>query len=114
MKNQPIQKERNFKVMSDEVNELYKNYILDNINDHCLRMAIMQGEYPWHYHQYTDELFIGLEGELKIEIKDSDAVFLKPGGFIKIPAGTIHKTSSRTRTVNLTFERTGDDTIFVE
>jgi mannose-6-phosphate isomerase-like protein (cupin superfamily) len=64
---------------------------------HCLRIAVMQGEYRWHYHSNTDELFAVLEGELKIEIKDHDPVNLKPGEFIKIPSKTIHKTSAANR-----------------
>jgi len=105
---------KNLKEISDEVDKVYDNFILDQINDHCLRMAVMQEEYRWHYHNNTDELFIILEGELKIEIKDQETVFLKPGEFIKIPSKTIHKTSAATRTVNLCFERNGDDTIFVD
>ena len=61
----------------------YSNFIIDVINDHCLRMAVMEGEYRWHYHQYTDELFIVLEGELTIEIKEQDAVFLNRGSLLK-------------------------------
>ncbi len=74
----------------------------------------MQEAYRWHYHRHTDELFVVLEGELKIEIKDKDTVFLKPGEFIKIAAKTIHKTSAVTRTVNLCFEKNAADTIFVD
>ena len=92
----------------------YNNFIIDVINDHCLRMAVMQGEYKWHYHKHTDELFMVLEGELKIEIKERDTVFLKRAEFIKIPAGIIHKTSAATRTVNLTFEKNADDTVFTD
>lgn len=54
----------------------------------------MRGEYRWHYHQKTDELLVVLEGELKIEMKDKDAVCLKPAEFFKIPSTTIHKTSA--------------------
>lgn len=114
MERQSIQAKKCFKEISDNVNETYKNFILEDINDHCLRISVMKESYSWHYHNYTDELFIVLEGELKIEIKDNDTVFLKPGEFIKIPAGTIHKTSTVTRTVNLTFEKNAEDTIFVE
>jgi mannose-6-phosphate isomerase-like protein (cupin superfamily) len=102
-----------FAAISKDV-QPYNNFIVDVINDHCLRMAVMEGEYRWHYHKHTDELFIILEGELKIEIKESDTVFLKPGEFIKISAGTIHKTSAVTRTVNLTFEKNADDTVFTD
>ncbi len=114
MEKQQLQTKRSFTGISEEVKEPYRNFILDKINDHCLRMAVMQGEYRWHYHTHTDELFVVLEGELKIEIKDNDAVVLQPGEFITIPARTIHKTSARVRTVNLTFERNAEDTIFVD
>jgi mannose-6-phosphate isomerase-like protein (cupin superfamily) len=114
MKEQTMLNKRNFKEISDKVTDSYKNFILDNINDHCLRIAIMLGEYKWHYHTNTDEIFLVLEGELKIEIEGDHTVFLKPGEFLKIPAGTIHKTSALTRTVNVTFEKNAEDTIFVE
>jgi mannose-6-phosphate isomerase-like protein (cupin superfamily) len=103
-----------FKEISDKVDKAYDNFILENVNDHCLRIAVIQEEYRWHYHKNTDELFVVLEGELKIEIKDNDAVFLQPGEFIKIPSKTIHKTSASARTVNLCFEKNADDTIFVD
>ena len=114
MNNQQILVKKSFKEISDKVDKTYDNFILENVNDHCLRIAVMQEEYRWHYHKNTDELFVVLEGELKIEIKDNDTVFLKPGEFIKIPSKTIHKTSAATRTVNLCFEKSADDTIFVD
>jgi len=114
MDEQQIVIKKSFKEISDKVDKAYHNFILENVNDDCLRIAVMQGEYRWHYHKNTDELFVVLEGELKIEIKDNDVVFLKPGEFIKIPSNTIHKTSAATRTVNLCFEKNADDTIFVD
>jgi mannose-6-phosphate isomerase-like protein (cupin superfamily) len=77
-------------------------------------MAVMQKSDRWHYHSNTDELFIVLEGELSIEIKDQETVVLQPGGFINIPAKTIHKTIAAGRTFNLTFERDADDTVFAD
>ncbi len=114
MHGQPILSKKSLKEISDRVEKIYDNFILETINDHCLRIAVMQNEYRWHYHNNTDELFIVLEGELKIEIKDNETLFLKPGEFIKIPAKTIHKTSAVTRTVNLSFEKNAEDTIFVD
>ncbi len=114
MNEQQILVKKDFKEISDKVSKAYDNFILENINDHCLRIAVMQEEYRWHYHNNTDELFVVLEGELKIEIKDNDTVFLKPGEFIKIPSKTIHKTSAAARTVNITFEKNSDDTVFVD
>ncbi len=105
---------RNLKETSDGITQTYDNFVLDTVNDHCLRMAVMHGDYRWHYHAHTDELFIVLEGELTIEIKGQDTVILKPGDFIKIPARTIHKTSTTVRTVNLTIEKDAQDTIFLD
>ncbi len=79
MDKQQISGKNSLKEISDKVDKTYDNFILENVNDHCLRIAVMQGEYRWHYHKNTDELFVVLEGELKIEIKDNDAVFIKPG-----------------------------------
>ena len=112
MSQQPTKK--NFKELSDRVTTPYDNSLLDIINDHGLRMSVMEGEYRWHYHEHTDELFIVLEGKLKIEIRDNETIFLKPGEFVKIPAKTIHKTSAIGRTVNLCFERNAEDTVFLE
>jgi mannose-6-phosphate isomerase-like protein (cupin superfamily) len=114
MNNQQILVKKNLKEISDKVDKSYDNFILEAINDHCLRIAVMQEEYRWHYHKNTDELFVVLEGELKIEIKDHTTLLLKPGEFIKIPSKIIHKTSATTRTVNLTFEKNAEDTIFVD
>lgn len=105
---------RSFKEISNGVNDTYNNTLLEVINNHALRMAVMEGEYKWHYHAHTDELFIVLEGELKIEIKDNETLLVKPGEFVKIPAQTIHKTSAIGRTVNLCFEKNAEDTVFVE
>jgi mannose-6-phosphate isomerase-like protein (cupin superfamily) len=114
MDKQQVLVKKTFKEISDSVEKVYDNFILENVNDHCLRMAVMQEAYRWHYHNNTDELFVVLEGELKIEIKDQDTIFLKPGDFIKIPAKTIHKTSAVNRTVNLCFEKNAGDTIFID
>ena len=114
MQENTILSKRNFKNISDSVNKEYDNFILENVNDHCLRIAVFKGEYRWHYHQNMDELFVVLEGELKIEIQGNDTAILYPGDFIKIPAGVIHRTSAAIRTVNLCFEKNAEDTVFVD
>lgn len=114
MDNPQILIKKNFKEISDKIEKVYDNFLLENVNDHCIRIAVMNGEYKWHYHENTDELFIVLEGELKIEFKHNDTLYLKPGEFIKIPSKTIHKTSATSRTVNLTVEKNSYNTIFID
>ena len=105
---------KNLKELSDQVTAPYQNTILEKINDHCLRMSVMTGEYRWHFHEKTDELFIVLEGALTIEFRDRPTLDLHAGEFATIPAKTIHKTSCTVRTVNLTIEKLGEDTVFVD
>ncbi|MEA3177566.1 MAG: hypothetical protein QOI59_1089 [Gammaproteobacteria bacterium] len=92
------------KQQSDQVNEPYKNSVLFNVNQQCVRLAVMVGEYRWHRHPHSDECFLILEGELEIDLDEGRLVVLKPGQMFNIPAGVRHRTRARVRTVNLCFE----------
>ena len=84
------------------------------VNDHCLRIAVnADSTYPWHRHVRTDEVFIVLEGCLRIEFADGGSVDLRPFWACRVPAGTIHRTTAIGRTVNLCIEADGDDTEFM-
>ena len=86
------------------VTEVYKNFVVTKINDHCLRMAVMQGEYRWHQHPHSDECLLTLEGCLQIDLGDGRTIKLLPGQAFTVPAGTVHRTRSDARSVNLCFE----------
>jgi len=95
------------------VTEAYTNFVLDNVNNHCLRFAVMEERtFPWHSHPDSDELFIVLEGKLIIELRDEPSVTLGRGDFYKVKAGQIHRTIAIGRTVNLCLEATAAETIF--
>ena len=104
---------KNLKKLSDEVSAPHENFIVSEINDSCLRLAVNEGEYPWHYHSNSDELFIVLEGELTIEFQNEPTVTLKPKDTLLIPKGKIHKTKANGRTVNLCFEKLDSDSVFI-
>lgn len=91
----------------------YHNTVLNRVNESCVRLAVFDGEYPWHFHSKSDEAFLVLEGVLEIDIKDGAALRLAPGNLVTIPAGTIHRTRAVGRTMNLTFEHLAADTVFV-
>ncbi len=104
---------KNLKKLSDDVSTKHENFIVSEINDSCLRLAVNEGEYPWHYHLNSDELFIVLEGELRIEFQDKPMVTLKPNDTFLVPKGLIHKTTAKVRTVNLCFEKLESDSVFI-
>lgn len=103
----------NLSQLSGSVEEQYRNVVVSTVNESCLRLAVFTGEYQWHYHPTSDELFIVLEGELLIDFQDHDTVSLKANDSITIPAGVVHRTRSNVRTVNLCFEHTDADTVFI-
>ena len=94
----------NLKQQADSVDQTYKNFVVVNINNHCVRLAVMQGEFRWHQHPRSDECFLVLEGNLEIDLADGRTFRLKPGEVFTIPAGVIHRTRSHARAVNLCFE----------
>ena len=95
------------------VEEAYKNFMIAQVNESCLRLAVFQGDYPWHSHPFSDELFMVVEGELVIEFRDSDAVVLNPFDVFLVPRGTVHRTRASVRTANLCFEHDGCETKFI-
>jgi mannose-6-phosphate isomerase-like protein (cupin superfamily) len=98
--------------LSRAVTERYRNTSLGRVNDHEIRMSVMTEQFRWHRHPDSDETFFGVDGELVIEFPDREVV-VRPGQFVTVPAGTIHRTRpAGERSVNLTFERSGAETIF--
>lgn len=105
---------QNIKKLSNAVTEKRKNFIIEEINDSCIRLAINHEEYPWHFHSNSDEFFVVLEGELTVKFRDREPITLQPNDSLLVPAGIIHKTCPKGRTVNLCFEKTNADTHFVD
>jgi len=96
------------------VTDDYKNQVLSKVNTSCLRLAVLSGQYPWHKHPRSDELFLVVEGQLEIEIAGGQVLRLGPWQSTVIPAGVIHRTRGVGRTVNLCFEDLAADTEFLE
>ena len=94
--------------------DAYRNDVLANVNGDCARLSVFEGEYRWHRHPGSDELFLVVEGALQIDFEDRDTVELTPWQCIVVPAGTVHRTRAVGRTVNLTFEGQQARTEFVD
>jgi mannose-6-phosphate isomerase-like protein (cupin superfamily) len=96
------------------ITESYHNVVINRVNGSCLRLAVFNGEYPWHYHPTSDELFVVVEGCLAVDLEDGRGFLLRPWQSMTIPAKTVHRTRAIGRTVNLCFEELAADTVFVE
>lgn len=64
--------------------------IVATLNDYDVKLARLEGEFVWHSHPDTDELFLVLEGNLRIQLRDGD-VQLAPGELYVVPRGVEHR-----------------------
>lgn len=71
-------------------NEYWNPKIVGELNGQHIKLAKLRGEFVWHKHDHEDEMFLVLEGLLKIEFRDR-TVELSKNEFIIIPKGTEHK-----------------------
>ena len=60
------------------------------MNDYHFKLVKVKGEFVWHSHADTDEVFIVLEGILDIELRDG-VVTLNKGEMFVVPQGIEHK-----------------------
>ena len=63
--------------------------VVARLNDYEIKLAKLKGEFVWHTHDDTDELFLVLDGELIIQFRDGDIV-LRPGQLHAVPRGVEH------------------------
>ena len=86
MKFQPI----NFEEKLLKFSEHWSPKIIAQLNDYHLKLAKVQGEFVWHDHPETDEVFIVVKGQLKILFRDGN-VLLNEGEMFVVPKGVEHK-----------------------
>jgi mannose-6-phosphate isomerase-like protein (cupin superfamily) len=96
------------------VTESYRNQVLVDVNADCMRLAVFEGEYRWHLHPDSDELFLVVAGTLQIDLAGGNRLQLTEWQSVVIPAGTVHRTRAIGRTVNITYEKSGAQTVFVD
>ena len=64
--------------------------VIAEMNDYQFKLVKIEGEFVWHHHDDTDEVFIVIEGTMKIEFEDK-TVELNEGDMYVVPKGVEHK-----------------------
>ena len=80
----------NFAQKLELFDEHWSPRVIAEMNDYQFKLAKLQGEFVWHDHSDTDETFIVLEGQLRIDFRDG-SVELGPGEMYVVPRGVEHK-----------------------
>ncbi|AKQ45495.1 hypothetical protein TH63_07305 [Rufibacter radiotolerans] len=77
--------------------------IVGELNGQHVKLAKLKGEFVWHHHELEDELFLVLEGTLKMEFRDKTVV-LQEGEFLVVPRGVEHRPVAEEEVSILLFE----------
>lgn len=86
MKYQPI----NFEEKLGKFSEQWSPKIIAQLNDYHLKLVKVLGEFIWHDHSETDEVFVVVKGQLDILFRDGK-VSLSEGEMFVVPKGVEHK-----------------------
>lgn len=71
-------------------NEQWSPKIIAQLNDYHFKIARIEGEFVWHSHADTDEVFIVIDGEFEMQLRDGN-ITLTEGEMCVIPKGVEHR-----------------------
>ena len=81
----------NFRKKLAKFTDHWSPKIIAEMNDYQFKLVKLQGEFVWHDHKTTDEVFIILRGEMDIEFRDGVAHVCEGEMFV-VPKGVEHRT----------------------
>src|SRR5262252_3734941 len=70
--------------------EQWQPKVVAEMNDYQFKVVKLQGDFVWHTHAETDEAFLVIDGELRIDFRDG-AVSVGAGEMYVVPKGIEHK-----------------------
>lgn len=97
-----------YRELTKNISQDWKNFPISEINDHVVRLSVIQKDFHWHKHSQSDEFFYVIEGQLFVDIENKTEEILS-GQMIKVPKNVLHRTRSKKRTIVLCFETIDND-----
>ncbi len=73
----------------DSITKYWSPKIMGELNGQYIKLAKLKGEFVWHKHEFEDEMFLIIKGNLTIELKDK-SIHLKEGDIYVVPKNTLH------------------------
>jgi mannose-6-phosphate isomerase-like protein (cupin superfamily) len=83
----------NFKEKFSKFSDYWSPRVIAEMNNYQFKLAKFEGEFVWHAHDNTDEVFIVIEGTLCIEFRTGTAS-VESGEMFVVPKGIEHKPSA--------------------
>jgi mannose-6-phosphate isomerase-like protein (cupin superfamily) len=107
------------------ISEQWAPKIIAQMNDYHFKLVKVHGEFIWHEHPETDEVFLVLSGQLVIQFRDG-SVTLNEGEMFVVPKGVEHKPvaqeechimlvepANTVNTGNVVDEKTAPNTVWI-
>lgn len=80
----------NFADKLSKITAFWQPRVIAEMNDYQFKIVRIEGDFIWHDHPETDETFIVLNGQLRIDFRDG-RVSIGPGEMFVVPKGVEHK-----------------------
>ena len=101
-----IPKAINFEGKLAKFSDHWSPKIIAEMNDYQFKLVKIQGEFVWHKHDETDEVFIVIDGEMSIHFRDG-TVDLSTGEMVVVPKGVEHMPIAEHECKIMTIEPAG-------
>ena len=72
------------------LDEQWQPKVIAELNDYQFKVVRLRGDFIWHSHKETDEAFIVIDGNLRIDFRDG-VVHVRAGEMFVVPKGIEHK-----------------------
>lgn len=95
-----------------QINGHWQPRVVAEMNDYQFKVVKVQGDFQWHLHADTDETFVVLDGELRIEHRaspdgDHSVIVLRTGQMAVVPKGVEHRPCAENEVQLLLIEPRG-------
>jgi mannose-6-phosphate isomerase-like protein (cupin superfamily) len=87
----------------DQFQDYWNPRVAGELNGQMVKLAKLMGDFVWHKHDAEDEMFLVIEGELEIQLRDKN-IYLKTGEFVIIPRGVEHRPVAEAEVKIMLFE----------
>ncbi|MFD2166476.1 cupin domain-containing protein [Thalassotalea euphylliae] len=96
----------NFNEKFSQFSKHWSPKVIAEMNNYQLKLAKVEGEFVWHTHEDTDEVFIVMNGSLAIHLRDR-VIQLNTGEMFVVPKGVEHKPVAQSECQILLIEPRG-------
>ncbi|GJG97948.1 cupin domain-containing protein [Cupriavidus pauculus] len=96
----------NFAEKLSRFSDHWQPRVIAEMNDYQFKIVKIEGDFIWHRHADTDETFIVLEGQLRIDFRDGH-VMVNAGEMYVVPKGVEHKPMAQAEVRMLLIEPRG-------